>query len=335
MENNESIINWRKEEGTPQEQLINKLKKENQRLKSDVNNLKAKINELKKQNEDLTKQNININIIINEEPNEDSIKKEVELRSQLRTLQLTNQLTETSYLQEKSINEGLNKKIGELELELKQNNFKNSETIKALEKKIVELENKLYNPTNSGVFSNESLQYYLSLFNDNINQFISLVNRQNKINNDLSENHLFKIENFMNEKEKIFSKKVNDILLKISQNSILKNSGDLSKNGNLLFEKDYRARNIWFEKQIEELMPYKQQCLILNEQVSKLSGEVNIYKNKIEISKKINKEKEEVYNLKMQKVKGIKDTFDKFIKQNCPNKYDEYKLICQNFSFDG
>ena len=335
MENNESIINWRKEEGSPQEQLINKLKKENQRLKSDVNNLKAKISELKKQNEDLIKQNINISKIIDEEPNEDIIKKEVELRSQLRTLQLNNQLTETSYLQEKSINEGLNKKIGELELELKQNNFKNCETIKALEKKIVELENKLYNPTNTGVFSNESLQYYLSLFNDNINQFTSLVNRQNKINNDLSENHLFKIENFMNEKEKIFSKKVNDILLKISQNFILKNSGDLSKNGNLLFVKDYQARNIWFEKQIEELMPYKQQCLILNEQVSKLSGEVNIYKNKIEISKKINKEKEEVYNLKMQKVKGIKDTFDKFIKQNCPNKYDEYKLICQNFSFDG
>ena len=84
---------------------------------------------------------------------------------------------------------------------------------------------------------------------------------------------------------------------------------------------------IWLEKQIEELIPFKQQCLILNEQVNKLSSEVDIYKNKIEISTKIKKENEEVFNLKIQKIK-------EFIKQNCPNKYDEFKLICQNFNFE-
>ena len=327
VESNESIINMRSEEGSPQEQLINKLKKENQKLKYEISSLKTKVNELTKVNEDLNKQNIKINKIISEEPNEDYIGKEAELKSQIRKLEFNYQFKETSLEEEKKINESLNNQIEELKIEYKQNNFKSNETIKTLEKKIEELENKLFNPENNSLCSNESLKYYLSLFNDNIQQFTCLVNKKNKINNDFSENHLYKIENYMNEKEKLFSKKINDVLLKMSQNILLKNSGELSKNNNDLFEKNYKDKIIWLEKQIEELIPFKQQCLILNEQVNKLSSEVDIYKNKIEISTKIKQENEEVFNLKIQKIK-------EFIKQNCPNKYDEFKLICQNFNFE-
>ena len=327
MESNESIINMRSEEGSPQEQLINKLKKENQKLKYEISSLKAKVNELTKANEDLNKQNIKINKIIDEEPKEDNIKKEVELRSQIRTLQLNNQFAETSLKEEKKINESLNNRIEELKIEYNKYNFQSNETIKTLEKKIEELENKLFNPENNSLCSNESLKYYLSLFNDNIQQFTYLVNRKNKINNDFTENNLYKIEKYMNEKEKFFSKKINDVLLKMSQNILLKNSGELSKNNNDLFEKNYKEKIEWLEKQIEELIPFKQQCLILNEQVNKLSSEVDIFKNRIEISTKINQENEEIFNLKIQKIK-------EFVKQNCPNKYEEFKLICQKINFE-
>ena len=335
MEYNERIINLKNEDGSPQEQLIKKLKKENQKLKYEINNLNSKINELKKQNEDLNKQNIYFNKIINEEPNEDDIKKEVELKSQIRSLQLSSQLKESSLIEEKALNESLNKKISELEMDYNQNNLKSNEIIKELEKKIEDLENKLFNPINNGICSNEFLQYYLSLFNDNINQFTLLINLQNKKYNDFTDNNLSKLENFMKEKEISFTKKVNDIILKMSQNIILKSSGELSKNNNDLCEKNYKDKIVWLEKQIEELMPFKQKCLCLNEQVCKLNSDIEILKNKFDVSTKLYKEKEELNNLKLQNAKDkVKETFDKFISQNCPNKYDEFKLICQNFSFD-
>ena len=179
------------------------------------------------------------------------------------------------------------------------------------------------------------MQYYISLFNENINQFTSLINYQNKINNDLAENHLNKIENFMNKKEKIFNDMVNNIILKMSQNLILRNSGNLSNNNNGLNEKNYKDKIIWLEKQTEELIPFKQKCLLLNEQINKLQSENDFLKNKIDNMKKMFEEKEEVYKLKFQNIKGIiMESFDKFIMQNLPNKYDEFKLIIKNITID-
>ena len=268
---------------------------------------------------------MNYKKMMNEEPNEDNIKKEVELKSQIRTLELNSQLAVSSLNEEKSLNEALNKKIGELEKDYNKKIFKGTETIKSLEKKIEELENKLYNPINNG-YSNESLQYYLSLFNDNINQFISLVNKQIKINNDLSENHTNKLENIINEKEKGFNHIVNDIILKITE---------FNNNNKELIEKNNNEKINWLKIQIDELMPFKQKCLILNEQILKLQNENEILKNKCENTTKLSKEKEELNKLKFQKIKDkVKETFDNFIVQNCPNKYDDFKLICKNFSIE-
>ena len=51
--------------------------------------------------------------------------------------------------------------------------------------------------------------------------------------------------------------------------------------------------------------------------------------------KKMFEEKEEVYKLKFQNIKGIiMESFDKFIMQNLPNKYDEFKLIIKNITID-
>ena len=329
----ERIINSfiEKEGGTPEEQLIIKLKKENKQLKNEINKLKLKINELTTKNEDLNKQNINFKKIINEEPNEDNIGKEIELKSQIRKLETKNQLAEMSLSQEKEINEKLNKKIEEIEIGYNQNNFKNSETIKSLEKKIEVLENKLFNPTNNG-YSNQSLQYFLSLFNENINQFTSLINNQFQINNDIAENNLKRIEDFLNEKEKIFSDIVNKIILKMTQNIIFRNTDDFSKKESN--EQNYKDKIIWLIKQTEELIPFKQKCLLLNEQVNKLQTENEILNKSIDNMEKLCKEKEELYNKQFQNIKvKLQEDFDKFILQNCPNKYDEFKKIYQNIVF--
>ena len=335
IEYSERIINLKNanEDISPQEQLINKLQKENKILKNEVNKLKIKINELTTKNEDLNKQNINFKNIINEEPNEEKINILVEFKSQLRTLQSYYDIAQSSLKEEKSINETLNKKVRKLQMDLEEKNFESSTKIKSLEKKIEDLENQLFNPSNSG-YSNESLQYYLSLFNENINQFISLINHQIKINNDLSENNLSKIQNFLNEKEKIFNNLINDIILKMSQNLISQYSENLGNN-NILNEKKYKEKIIWLESQIEELIPFKQKCLRLEEQIDKLQNENELLKNKNETCIKFCEEKEELQNLKIKKFKDkIKECFDKYIMQNCPNKYDEFKMIYQNFCME-
>ena len=90
---------------------------------------------LTKKNEELNFQNINYNKILNEEPNEDNIKKEVEFLSQIRTLKFNNQIVESSLNEQKNLNEILNNKISELELGYTQKNLKSDETISSLEKK--------------------------------------------------------------------------------------------------------------------------------------------------------------------------------------------------------
>ena len=335
IEYSERIINLKNanEDISPQEQLIIKLKKENKILKNEVNELKIKINELLTKNEDLNKQNINFNKIINEEPNDENIKKYVEVKSQLRTLQSINDIAQSSLKEEKSINESLNKKVRELQIDLEEKNFESSTKIKSLEKKIEDLENKLFNPSNSG-YSNESLQYYLSLFNDNIKQFISLINHQIKINNEVDENNLSKLQNFINEKEKVFNNLVNNLILNMSQNLITRYSENLENNNNLN-EQKYKDKITWLEKQIEELIPFKQKCLSLQGQIDKLQNENEFWKNKNENCMKFCKEKEELNYLKIQKFKDkIKECFDKYIMQNCPNKYDEFKIIYQNFCME-
>ena len=315
MDPEERIINLKSinECWSPEEQLIFKLKKENEGLKNEILSLKSQIKELSKRNEELNIQNSNYTKIINEEPDEESIKKEVELLSQIRTLKFNNQMLESSLKEEKALNETLNKKISKLELDYNQTSVKNNETISTLEKKIEDLESKLVlNPNNNFYNTKESLQFYLSLFNENVEQFIQLTNSQINKNNDYNDKCLENINNIVQKIEENFNKKIEEFILKINNDNsnAYENEINIEKNIN------------WLKKEIDELLPYKEKCLMLNKEINKLQIDIDMFKEKEELNKLKNK------NIKNKFI----NKFTEFFKSNISdsNKLDEFNLLVQN-----
>ena len=315
MDPEERIINLKSinECWSPEEQLIFKLKKENEGLKNEILSLKSQIKELSKRNEELNIQNSNYTKIINEEPDEESIKKEVELLSQIRTLKFNNQMLESSLKEEKALNETLNKKISKLELDSNQTSVKNNETISTLEKKIEDLESKLVlNPNNNFYNTKESLQFYLSLFNENVEQFIQLTNSQINKNNDYNDKCLENINNIVQKLEENFNKKIEEFILKINNdnNNTYENEINIEKNIN------------WLKKEIDELLPYKEKCLMLNKEINKLQIDIDMFKEKEELNKLRNK------NIKNKFI----NKFTEFVKSNLSdsNKLDEFNSMIKN-----
>ena len=315
MDPEERIINLKSinECWSPEEQLIFKLKKENEGLKNEILSLKSQIKELSKRNEELNIQNSNYTKIINEEPDEESIKKEVELLSQIRTLKFNNQMLESSLKEEKALNETLNKKISKLELDYNQTSVKNNETISTLEKKIEDLESKLVlNPNNNFYNTKESLQFYLSLFNENVEQFIQLTNSQINKNNDYNDKCLENINNIVQKLEENFNKKIEEFILKINNdnNNTYENEINIEKNIN------------WLKKEIDELLPYKEKCLMLNKEINKLQIDIDMFKEKEELNKLRNK------NIKNKFIYK----FTEFVKSNISdsNKLDDFNSMIKN-----
>ena len=324
----ERIINLKNanEYWSPEQQLIDKLKKENEILKTEILSLKSQIKELNKKNEELNIQNINYNKIINEEPDEENIKKEVELLSQIRTLKMNNQMIESSFNEEKALNKILKEKLEKLEFDYNNINIKNQEKISLLEKKLNDFEkNKNLNlniesTNDTNETSKDNLKYYLSQFNDNIEQFNQIINSQ--INN--NDKYLNEINNIIQKKSEEFNQKIKEYF------SSSNNNYDINNNN------IYINNNIsWLKKQIDELFPYKTKCLILNKEIIKLQNEMDLIKNKYEFDKKIIKEKEEINELKIKKAKQkIFDIFGEYIKNNFPNKLDEFNLIFKNLGLN-
>ena len=319
----ERIINLKtaNEYWSPEQQLIDKLKKENGELKTQILSLKSQIKDLTKKNEDLNFQNSNYNKIINEEPDEESIKKEVELLSQMRTLKMNYQMMESSFNEEKNLNKNLIDKIEKLEFDYNNLNMKNKETISSLEKKINELENKKIsldeNIGNNNIENTkENLKYYLSIINENIEQFNQMLNNQN---DNIDKYILNEINNLIQKKSEEFNQKIKKFF-----------SSSINFENNI-----YLNNNItWLKKQIDELFPYKKKCLILNKEIVKLQNEIDLIKNKFEFSNKIFKEKEEINKLKIKKAKQkIFDGFGEYIKNNFPYKLDEFNSIFKNLEF--
>ena len=315
MDPEERIINLKSinECWSPEEQLIFKLKKENEGLKNEILSLKSQIKELSKRNEELNIQNSNYTKIINEEPDEESIKKEVELLSQIRTLKFNNQMLESSLKEEKALNEALNKKISKLELDYNQTSVKNNETISTLEKKIEDLESKLVlNPNNNFYNTKESLQFYLSLFNENVEQFIQLTNSQINKNNDYNDKCLENINNIVQKLEEDFNKKIEEFILKINNdnNNTYENEINIEKNIN------------WLKKEIDELLPYKEKCLMLNKEINKLQIDIDMFKEKEELNKLRNN------NIKNKFI----NKFTEFVKSNISdsNKLDDFNSMIKN-----
>ena len=324
----ERIINLKNanEYWSPEQQLIDKLKKENEILKTEILSLKSQIKELNKKNEELNIQNINYNKIINEEPDEENIKKEVELLSQIRTLKMNNQMIESSFNEEKALNKILKEKLEKLEFDYNNINIKNQEKISLLEKKLNDFEkNKNLNlniesTNDTNETSKDNLKYYLSQFNDNIEQFNQIINSQ--INN--NDKYLNEINNIIQKKSEEFNQKIKEYF------SSSNNNYDINNNN------IYINNNIsWLKKQIDELFPYKTKCLILNKEIIKLQNEMDLIKNKYEFDNKIIKEKEEINELKIKKAKQkIFDIFGEYIKNNFPNKLDEFNLIFKNLGLN-
>ena len=324
----ERIINLKNanEYWSPEQQLIDKLKKENEILKTEILSLKSQIKELNKKNEELNIQNINYNKIINEEPDEENIKKEVELLSQIRTLKMNNQMIESSFNEEKALNKILKEKLEKLEFDYNNINIKNQEKISLLEKKLNDFEkNKNLNlniesTNDTNETSKDNLKYYLSQFNDNIEQFNQIINSQ--INN--NDKYLNEINNIIQKKSEEFNQKIKEYF------SSSNNNYDINDNN------IYINNNIsWLNKQIDELFPYKTKCLILNKEIIKLQNEMDLIKNKYEFDNKIIKEKEEINELKIKKAKQkIFDIFGEYIKNNFPNKLDEFNLIFKNLGLN-
>ena len=237
-------------------------------------------------------------------------------------------MLESSLSEQKALNESLNKKIGKLELDYNQSNIKNNETISILEKKIADLESKLmFNPSNNInniEYSKESLQYYLSLFNENVEQFTQLLNSQINKNSDCNDKFLKEINNIMGQKEQEFNKKINDFIIKISDK-------DNNEEINSIKEKNI----LWLKKQIDEFFPYKQKCLLLNKEINKLQMECDILKNKTEYSNKLIKEKEEINKFRIKNIKKkFFEGFGEFIKLNLPNKLEEANSLFKSFESD-
>ena len=325
----ERIINLKNanEYWSPEQQLIDKLKKENEILKTEILSLKSQIKELNKKNEELNIQNINYNKIINEEPDEENIKKEVELLSQIRTLKMNNQMIESSFNEEKALNKILKEKLEKLEFDYNNINIKNQEKISLLEKKLNDFEkNKNLNlnlniesTNDTNETSKDNLKYYLSQFNDNIEQFNQIINSQ--INN--NDKYLNEINNIIQKKSEEFNQKIKEYFSSSSNPDI--NNNNIYINNNIS----------WLKKQIDELFPYKTKCLLLNKEIIKLQNEMDLIKNKYEFDNKIIKEKEEINELKIKKAKQkIFDIFGEYIKNNFPNKLDEFNLIFKNLGLN-
>ena len=185
----------------------------------------------------------------------------------------------------------------------------------------------MFNPSNNInniEYSKESLQYYLSLFNENVEQFTQLLNSQINKNSDCNDKFLKEINNIMGQKEQEFNKKINDFIIKISDK-------DNNEENN-----SYKENNIlWLKKQIDELFPYKQKCLLLNKEINKLQMECDILKNKTEYSNKLIKEKEEINKFRIKNIKKkIFEGFGEFIKLNLPNKIEEANSLFKSFESD-
>ena len=239
---------------------------------------------------------------------------------------MNNQMIESSFNEEKALNKILKEKLEKLEFDYNNINIKNQEKISLLEKKLNDFEkNKNLNlniesTNDTNETSKDNLKYYLSQFNDNIEQFNQIINSQ--INN--NDKYLNEINNIIQKKSEEFNQKIKEYFSSSSNNYDI-NNNNIYINNNIS----------WLKKQIDELFPYKTKCLILNKEIIKLQNEMDLIKNKYEFDNKIIKEKEEINELKIKKAKQkIFDIFGEYIKNNFPNKLDEFNLIFKNLGLN-
>ena len=132
----------------------------------------------------------------------------------------------------------------------------------------------------------------------------------------------------LDEKEKGF-KDINNALKDAYENSnfFKINLSDIENKANS--EKDE-----WFQKQIKELIPFKNKCLRLEEAKEKIDKENSILKERLKLIEEKCDNLQQIQELSSDQLKKevntlktkIKDSSD-FVLKHCPEKFDQFKHL--------
>lgn len=310
-----------------QEQIINELKTENERLNLQNIKLKIKIQNLNHEIIDLKIKQKNINPNTLNLNSKELINKElVETRSELRKLKIYLDLKEQEINEEKIKNQKYAKKLANLINDKNDKYSENEKVIVNLEEKIKSLEDKIFiEGKNAGY--NKFLDFFLPIFNENMIELKEEIEKLMVNSSKETEKIINSTVNYLNEKKDFFKKfikekqkEINEIIIdKIKSNFI----NDSSQN-----------KIEWYIAQINELSSCKFKCNNLENEINKIK---NVNTNLMEKNLILENEKENILKIKdlaiyeknkilenKQKLDSkIKDAKE-FIAQNCPDLFDKF-----------
>ena len=326
IEQDDDVLNRGNRQKSPQEELIFEYKKENEKLKIEVEKMKNEINTLTKENIEIKNRSKQIEDLFNS-PNTEMTEQIVGYKSQIRLLNNEITIKKMSLQEEKDKVNELTEQINELQKEIEENNISHDAIVSDLQRKIENLEARLFG-TDNPQSTSDFLQYYLPIFNESVKDFKNIIDKtviQAEISSD---NFITKFKSMLDEKEKGF-KDINNALKDAYENSnfFKINLSDIENKANS--EKDE-----WFQKQIKELIPFKNKCLRLEEAKAKIDKENSILKERLKLIEEKCDNLQQIQELSSDQLKKevstlktkIKDSSD-FVLKHCPEKFDQFKHL--------
>ena len=326
IEQDDDVLNRGNRQKSPQEELIFEYKKENEKLKIEVEKMKNEINTLTKENIEIKNRSKQIEDLFNS-PNTEMTEQIVGYKSQIRLLNNEITIKKMSLQEEKDKVNELTEQINELQKEIEENNISHDAIVSDLQRKIENLEARLFG-TDNPQSTSDFLQYYLPIFNESVKDFKNIIDKtviQAEISSD---NFITKFKSMLDEKEKGF-KDINNALKDAYENSnfFKINLSDIENKANS--EKDE-----WFQKQIKELIPFKNKCLRLEEAKEKIDKENSILKERLKLIEEKCDNLQQIQEMSTDQLKKevntlktkIKDSSD-FVLKHCPEKFDQFKHL--------
>lgn len=326
MENDDDIIYRGDRKKTPQEELIFQYKKENEKLRREIAKMKTEINSLTKENTEIKNRSKQLEDLFSS-PNPELTEEIVGYKSQIRLLNNEITIANMSLQKEKDKVNELQTRINELNKEIEEKDLSNDNLVAELQNKIETLEAKKFGADNPQSTS-DFLQYYLPIFNDNVKEFKNLIDKSVVVADISKDSFITKVRTVLDDKESGF-KAILDILKdSYENNNFFKiNLSDIENKSN-------NEKEEWFQKQINELIPFKNKCLRLEEMKTKVDNENNILKEQLQLIQEkcdnlqqIQELSSEKLNTEIEKLsKQIQNSSD-FILKHCPEKYEQFKII--------
>jgi serine/threonine protein kinase len=234
-------------------------------------------------------------------------------------------------------------KINELKSKIKDILKEKEDISTSYQKKLEILHNKMLDNTDDSISNSNSLTKVIEMLNDSINEFIFVFKiKISSITDILSELKELqnKSEGNLNSLIKERSDCIIDILGKLKNGM----EDDLSKVRSKIYKEIPTKNNEmvdWLKKQINELQPYKNKVvnienknLQINKQMEQLTNEISLTKMKLESYEKLNGLKEnKIIELKIYcenleaKLSDVKD----FVFKNCQDKLDSFNNSFNNY----